>query len=114
MYSTLVCDSGEYKKVKDANKNAVAEIIHDEYKKVLLNKKCLIHSINIIQIKNQRVRTYEINKISSSCFDDKIYINFWSNQREFSWQAIKFLIFGLIRTAVFNFQIYIKLKKIKC
>ena len=83
VYSTLVSNSAEYKKVKDANKNVVAEITQDEYKEVLLNKKCLTHSINIIQIKNYRVRTYEINKISMSCFDDKIYINFWSNQESF-------------------------------
>ena len=30
--------------------------------------------MNRIQNKNHRIRTYEINKISLSCFDDKIYI----------------------------------------
>ena len=30
--------------------------------------------MNRIQSKNHRIRTYEINKISLSCFDDKIYI----------------------------------------
>ena len=46
----------------------------NEYKDVLLNKKCLIHSMNGIQRKYQRIETYEIKKISLSCFDDKIYI----------------------------------------
>ena len=34
-------------------------------------KKCLRHSINRIQSKNDRIGTYEINL---SCFDDKTHI----------------------------------------
>ena len=30
--------------------------------------------MNRIQIKDHRIGTYEIDKISLSCFDDKIYI----------------------------------------
>ena len=30
--------------------------------------------MNRIQSKDHEIRTYEINKISFSCFDDKIYI----------------------------------------
>ena len=30
--------------------------------------------MNRIQIKDHRIGTYEINKISLSCFDDKIYV----------------------------------------
>ena len=41
---------------------------------MLSNKNCLRHSINRIQSKNHRIKTYEINKISLSCFDDKVYI----------------------------------------
>ena len=74
MYSFLVDDSSEHKKAKGVNKNVVATINYGKYKDVLLNKKCLRHSMNRIQSKNQRVRTYEINKISLSCFDDKIDI----------------------------------------
>ena len=43
-------------------------------KVVLLNNKCMIHSMNRIQNKDHRIETYEINKISVPCFDDKIYI----------------------------------------
>ena len=32
------------------------------------------HSMNRIQSKEYKIGTYEINKISLSCFDDKIYI----------------------------------------
>ena len=47
---------------------------HNEYKDVLLNKKCLRHSMNTIQSKDHKIGNYESNKISLSCFDDKIYI----------------------------------------
>ena len=74
MYSYLVDDNSEHKKAKGVNKNVVATISHNEYKDVLLNKKCLRHSMNRIQSKDHRIGTYEINKISLSYFDDKIYI----------------------------------------
>ena len=62
------------KKAKGGNKNVVATISHNEYKDVLLKNNCLRHSINRIQSKDHRIGTYEINKISLSCFYDKIYI----------------------------------------
>ena len=74
MYSFLVDDSSEHKKAKGVNKNVVAIISHSEYKDVLLNKKCLRHSMNRIQSKDHRIGTYEINKISLYFFDDRIYI----------------------------------------
>ena len=39
-----------------------------------LNNKYLRRSMNRIKNKNHRIETYEINKISLSYFDDKIYI----------------------------------------
>ena len=54
------------------NRNVVATISHNEYKDILLKKKCLGHSMKRIQSKDHRIATYEINKILS-CFDDKIY-----------------------------------------
>ena len=74
MYSYLVNDNSEHKEAKGMNRNAVATISHNEYKDVLLNKKCLRHSMNRIQSKDHKTGTYEINKISLSCFDDKMYI----------------------------------------
>ena len=73
-YTYLVVDNSEHKKANGVNKNVVAAIIHNEYKDVLLNKKDLKHSMNRIQRKDHRIGTYEINKISLSCFDDKKYI----------------------------------------
>ena len=74
MYSYLVYDNSEYKKARGVNRNVVVTISHNKYKDVLLNQKCLRHSINRIQSKDHKIVTYEINKISLSCFDDKIYI----------------------------------------
>ena len=74
MYSYLVDNNSEQKKAKAVNRNVVATISHNECKDVLLNKKCLRHSMNRIQSKDHKIRTYEINKISLSCVDDKIYI----------------------------------------
>ena len=73
MYSYLVNDNSEYKRAKGVNKSVVATISHNEYKDVLLNQKCLRRMTNRIQIKDHKIGTYEINKISLSCFDDKIY-----------------------------------------
>ena len=43
MYSDLVDDNSQHKKAKGINKNVVAAISHNEYKDVMLNKKCLRH-----------------------------------------------------------------------
>ena len=59
------------KKAKDLHKNADAKIRHNEYKDFLLNKKCLRHLIDRTQSKNHKIGTYEINKTSLSCFDNK-------------------------------------------
>ena len=62
MYSILVSDSSEFKKAKGVNKNVGAKINDNEYKNVLLNKKCLRHSMNRIQSKIHITETYEIDK----------------------------------------------------
>ena len=67
MYSFLV-DNNKHRKAKGVNTNVVATISHNEYEDVLLNNKCIRHALNRIQNKDHRVETYEINKISLSCF----------------------------------------------
>ena len=74
IFSILINNSSEYKKAKGVNKNVVAKKSHNEYKGVLLNKKCLRHLINRIEGKDHRIRTYEIKKVSLFCYDDKFYI----------------------------------------
>ena len=77
MHWLLVNDSREHKKAKGIKKNVVARISHSEYKDVSLNNKSLRHFMNRIHIKNHKIRTYKINKVSLSCFDDKIYPKQW-------------------------------------
>ena len=50
------------------------EYKYNEYKDVLLKNRCLGHSMNRIQSKDHRTGTYKVNKISLSCFDDKIFV----------------------------------------
>ena len=73
MYSFLV-DNTEHKKAKGVNGNVVAKISHNKYIYILLNNKYLRQSMNKIQSKDHRIRTYEIKEISLCCFDDKLYI----------------------------------------
>ena len=74
MYLLLVDDNSEHKNAKGVKKNVVATIGHNGNKDVFLTKKSLTYSMNRIQSKNHIIKTYEINKISMFCFDDKIYI----------------------------------------
>ena len=56
------------------NRNVVATISHNEYKDVLLNEKRLRHLMKRIQSKGHKIEIYEINNISLSYFNYKIYI----------------------------------------
>ena len=51
MYSFVADNNSKHKKAEDGNKNIFARISHNEYKDVLLNKKCLRHLINRSKIK---------------------------------------------------------------
>ena len=46
----------------------------NEFKDVLFNKKVIRHKMKKIQAKKHKIGTYEIDKISLSCFDDKRYV----------------------------------------
>ena len=46
----------------------------NELKDVLFNKKVIRHKTKIIQAKRHKIGTYEIDKISLSCFDDKRHV----------------------------------------
>ena len=45
----------------------------DKFKDVLFNKKIIRHKMKRIQSEKHKLGTYEIDKISLSCFDDKRY-----------------------------------------
>ena len=46
----------------------------DKFKDVLFNKKIIRHKMKKIQSKKHKLGTYETDKISLSCFDDKRYV----------------------------------------
>ena len=51
MYSSLADDTSDHKKGKGVNRKVVVMISQNEYKDVLLNKKCLRHSMNRFKVK---------------------------------------------------------------
>ena len=70
MYSLISVNSEEKTRAKGVNK----KLRHKEFIDVLSNKKVIRHNMKIIQIKLHRIGTYDICKISLSCFDDKRYV----------------------------------------
>ena len=74
MYSLIYVDNEENKKAKGVNKNVVKNIRHKEYVDVLFNIKMIRDKMKRIQSKLHKIGTYEVSKISLSCFDDKRYI----------------------------------------
>ena len=58
-YLYLVNNNSKYKKAKGVRWNVAVTISHNEYKDVLLNKKCLRHLMNSIQTK---INNYLFNK----------------------------------------------------
>ena len=69
MYSVKKTDGKEYNTAKGVS-------IATEFKKfkdVLFNEKNIRHKMKRIQSKKHKLGTYEIDKISLSCFDDKRY-----------------------------------------
>ena len=66
--------------LSDGNKESnIAKIVNisielKEYEETLLNKKIIRHKMKKIQSKSHKIGTYEVNKISLSCFDDKRFV----------------------------------------
>ena len=75
MYSYIKNDEKGGKTAKGVEKNVIKNHIkHEDYKNMLLNKQ-LHHKMKAIRSQNHQLGSYEINKISLSCFDDKRYIH---------------------------------------
>ena len=70
MYSLIAENDLEVNKAKGVN----LKLRHKEYVYVLFNKKVVRHKMKRIQSKLHEIGTYDINKISLSCFDDKRYV----------------------------------------
>ena len=70
MYSIKKIDSSE----SSTTKGVDIPTEFNEFKDVLLNKKVIRHKVKRIQAKKHKIGTYEIDKISLSCFDNKRYV----------------------------------------
>ena len=70
MYSLISVDDKEVNKARGVNK----KLKHNEYLDVLFNKKVVRHKMRRIQSKLHEIGSYDLNKISLSCFDDKRYV----------------------------------------
>ena len=70
MYSLISANDKEVNKAKGINK----KLRHKEYLDVLFNKKVVRHNMKRIQSKLLEIDTYEVFKISLSCFDNKRYV----------------------------------------
>ena len=75
MYSYMKDNDKGGKTAKGIKKNVIKKHIkHENYKDVLLNQKQLFHTMKTIRSQNHQLGSYEINKVSLSCFDDKRYL----------------------------------------
>ena len=75
MYSYKKEDNKVEKTAKGIKKNIIkGNIKHEDYKKVLFKNEQMQHRMKTIRSERHQLGSYEINKISLSCFDDKRYI----------------------------------------
>ena len=70
MYSLISVDDEEVSKAEEVNKT----MKHKEFVGVLFNRKVVRHNMKRIQSKLHGLGTYDVYKISLSCFDDKRYV----------------------------------------
>lgn len=76
MYSHIKDDDKGCKITKGIKKNVIRKNDkHKDYINVLSNNKQLHHKLRTIRSNNPQLGSYEQNKVSLSCFDNKRYIH---------------------------------------
>ena len=76
MYSYIKDNEQTARTAKGIKKQVIKKTLtHDNYKEVLFNNKQLHHTMKTIRSKNHQLGSFELNKISLSCFDDKRFIH---------------------------------------
>ena len=76
MYSYIKDNDQVGKTAKGIKKNVIKkDITHENYKQTLFNNEQMHHTMKTIRSNNHQLVSYEINKVSLSCFDDKRYIH---------------------------------------
>ena len=76
MYSYVKDNEQTARTAKGIKKQVIKKILtHDNYKEVLFNSEQMQHTMKTIRSKTHQLGSFELNKISLSCFDDKRYIH---------------------------------------
>ena len=76
MYSYIMEDGKGGMTAKGIKKNIIKKnIMHEDYKNTLSNEEQMRHKMRTIRSVKHKLQSFEINKISLSCFDDKRYIH---------------------------------------
>ena len=76
MYSYIKDNKKGEKTAKGIKKNVIKkDITHEDYKDTLFSNREMHHKMKTIRSQNHELSSYEINKVSLSCFDDKRYIH---------------------------------------
>ena len=71
----LVTNITNLKKAKGVKKYVVKkDIKHSYFLDCIFNNKIMRHKMNIIRSDHHQISSYQINKTSLSCYDDKRYI----------------------------------------
>ena len=75
MYSYVKDNNKEGRTAKGIKKSVIKkDITHENYKEILFKDKQMYHKMKTVRSHNHQLCSYEINKVSLSCFDDKRYI----------------------------------------
>ena len=76
MYSYIKDNEKGGKTAKGIKKNVIKNnITHENNRQTLFNDEQMYHKMKTIRSDNHQLGSYEINKVSLSCFDDKRYIH---------------------------------------
>ena len=75
MYSYIKDNGKNEKTCKGVKKDVIKKnITHENYRDTLMNGKQMMHKVNTMRRDYHQLGSYQLNKISLSCFDDKGYI----------------------------------------
>ena len=76
MYSSVKDNEKEAKTAKGIKQVVINKVIkHEDYKNTLFNNKQIYHQMKTIRSVNHQLGSYDLIKISLSCFDDIRYIH---------------------------------------
>ena len=71
MYSYIKNNDQNNKTAKGNKRIIQKNIKHENYNQTLFNKKQMYHTMKTIRSNHHQLESYELNKVSLSCFDDK-------------------------------------------